>query len=166
MSYAFNWPFWLQEINNTKSLTLNNTNGNVSLFTVTGHILIWRLEGVVTTVLSSNITGFIFNCTSGASGTINIGGTQTLSSGQVGSAYCLDGSVTTGDVYLRNAGQVNQNTSTGNRAICGVGPITGQTQCTVNFHYATTNTPASGAMKFNMIWSPYIPGTAPVVVAA
>lgn len=145
----------------TKSLTTNanNTTANAPLFTITGTVLIKALYGVVTTVLSSNQTAAFWQIDDQtATPDISLATGTTISSASVGSLLLR---TSTAGVALTlanaSAGRVTD-------IVAATAPDvfmpfvitqkTGAITTTLNFSYATTNAPATGAISFFANWLP------------
>jgi hypothetical protein len=145
----------------TKSSTLSasNTTASNSLFSITGTVLVKSLYGIVTTVLSSNITAAYWEINDQtASPDI------TLSSGTALSSFAV------GSVLLRRSVASVALTGTNSSAGAVLDPVdatapdlfmpfaveqkTASVLTTIDFTYSTTNTPATGVIKFYAGWLP------------
>lgn len=144
------------------TLSASNTTAAVPLFTVVGSVQVLALYGVVTTALSSNITAAYWRQNDGtAQQAISLATGTTLSSFAVGStivrrslvSVALAGTSTaTGTVTDPIAA-----TAPGSFMPFILAQKTGGVTTNVEFVYTTTNTPASGAIKFYIGWVPLTP---------
>lgn len=145
----------------TKELTLsaNNTTANVPIFTVTGAVEFIGIWGIVTTALSSAITAAYLQINDQTS-TPDI----TLATGTTLSSFAV------GSLITRRSLVSVAVTGTNSSAGAVVDPIAatapsffmpfavvqkaGGILTQIEFVYTTTNTPASGAIKWYARWFP------------
>lgn len=143
-----------------KSITLSGNNATVRhlLWTVTGIVEIGVLFGVVTTILSSNVTTCYWSEYDSTSDTIITSNTGvTMSSFDVNSMITKNVSLTSSLADAQNGSTnpiaVDFGAGIGFPGRCQVQKKTGATT-SVAWLYSTTNTPASGAIKFYAHWRP------------
>lgn len=146
-------PIWLNglSVNNTITLSANNTTAAVPVFRITGTINVIALYGIVTTVLSSNITAAYWRLndqSAQANITLNTG--TTLSSAAAGSAIVKKGLATAALSFLSSAtGVVSEPTTLETMYFSPFVLVKKPAANTdIEFVYTTTNTPASGAIQF------------------
>lgn len=145
----------------SKSLTTNanNTTSKNPLFTVTGVVLIKALYGIVTTTLSSNQTAAYWEIDDQtATPDISLASGTTISNAAVGSML-LRLSVAGVALTLADAaaGRVTDPVAATAPDMFMPFIVTqkvGGITTTINFSYATTNTPATGAISFFASWLP------------
>lgn len=155
----------------TTSLTTNanNTTANAPLFTVTGVVLVKALYGIVTTVLSSNQTAAFWQIDDQtATPDISLASGTTISSAAVGSML-LRLSVAGVALTLADAAAGRVTDPVAATAPDMFMPFivtqkTGSITTTINFSYATTNAPATGAIQFFAQWLPLSSGATLVAV--
>jgi hypothetical protein len=145
----------------TKSLTLsaNNTTANVPIFTVTGSVEIIGLYGVVTTALSSNITAAYLQINDQtATPDISLASGTTLSSFTVGSLVARTSVAGVAVVGANaSAGRVTDPVAATAPSLLmpfGITQKDGGILTQIEFVYSTTNTPASGVIKWYARWFP------------
>jgi hypothetical protein len=133
-------------------LTANNTTASNILFRVTGSVEIRGLWGVVTTVLSSNITAAHYRINDQtAQPAISLASGTTLSSAAVGSVITRDRLAATALTFINSsAGRVTEASAVNLQFFSPfvITQKTGGVQTDVEFRYSTTNTPATGAVQF------------------
>lgn len=140
-----------QIASNSQSLIANNTTASNTIFTITGTVEIRALWGVVTTVLSSNITAAFFRLNDGTNTpAITVATGTTLSSAAVGSVITKAG-LASAALSLINSSQsrVTEPTTLETTYFSPfiATALPGATT-NIEFRYTTTNTPATGAITF------------------
>lgn len=138
----------------TKSITLsgNNTTVNVPIFSITGTVEVVALYGIVTTVLGANHTASAFrlNDQTAQIYLTAVGGTD-ISAAPVGSMIIKNVLVATA-VTLKSAsaGAILEPTTVNQNIFSPVilQQKTGGVETDIEYHYATTDTPTSGAIEF------------------
>ncbi len=142
----------------TQSLSANNTTASVPIFTVTGTVEIRGLWGVVTTVLSSNITAAYYRLNDQtAQPAISLATGTTLSSAAVGSIISRGRLAATALAFIDTAaGRVTEASAVNLQYFSPflLTQKTGGIKSDVEFTYTTTNTPATGAIQFFIKWLP------------
>lgn len=139
------------------TLIVNNTTGSVVMFTVTGTVRIHALWGEVTTVLSSNVTAAhlrLNDQTATVDVTLNTG--VTLSAAGVGSVIYKENLAAAALIYKSNAaGFFDESTPAGQLDFTPfiLGKKTAAVT-TLDLRYTTTNTPATGVIQWNALWTP------------
>jgi hypothetical protein len=141
----------------SKTLSANNTTANVAIFGITGTVLVRGLWGIVTTVLSSNITAAFWRLndqTAQIALTLNTG--TTLSSAAAGSLIIKAGLVGASLTLKSNAAGAVLEPTTLETTVESPIILVKKTGATTNieFTYTTTNTPASGAIQFFLRYVP------------
>lgn len=138
----------------TTTLNVNNTTGSLVAFTITGSIEAY-IYGVVTTVLSSNVTAAHLRLNDQSATvdiTLNTG--VALSSAPVGSIIARTGLVASA-LTLKSAaaGAFQDAASAGNGVLTPfiVTKKSGATT-TIDFRYTTTNAPSTGAIQWFLVW--------------
>lgn len=148
----------------SKSQTLSGNNATVAtaLFSITGIVEVLRMWGVVTTVLGSNVTAAAYrlnDSTAQSDITLNTG--STLSSFSAGSGFYKRGLSTTALTVI-SASQERVNDPSAANASEYTSVIltqkTGSVTTNIEFVYATTNTPTSGAIQHFIEWRPLSAG--------
>lgn len=144
---------------NSQTLSANNTTATTALFSVTGTVLFNALYGIVTTVLSSNITAAYYEIADQtATPDITLASGTALSAATVGSMISRT-SVAGVAIVLSNAsaGRVQDPvaaTAPGFFMPFAVVQKTAAVLTTVNFNYTTTNAPATGVIQHSVCWIP------------
>lgn len=130
----------------------NNNTYNIPIFKVTGTIELRSLYGIVTTVLGANHTASAFrlNDQTAQIYLTAVGGTD-ISAAPVGSMIIKNVLVATAITLKSAAAGAILEPTTVNQDIFS--PImlmqkTGGVETDIEYHYATTDTPTSGAMTF------------------
>lgn len=137
----------------TKDLTLTGSNETVvaPIFTITGAVMLTRLWGVVTTNLGSNHTAasWRLNDQTAQVYLTAVGGTA-LSSIKAGSVIVKDKLVAVALTKLDNVAGVVSESATAGIAIFSPVVVVKKTAATtqIEYRYATTQTPTTGAIKF------------------
>lgn len=156
-------PFGMGNIRETrKSITLsaNNTTARVDVFQFVGTVLIHRIWAEVTTVISANHTAnFLQTDDATAQVAITASG-ATLSGLAVGTVIYKEGLAATALTLLNNAAA-----RVGEPPVaCEMpfSPFTVTQKTAVASHiemsYATTDTPATGALLWHALWEPLTAG--------
>lgn len=143
-----------------KSLTLNvnNTTGSLSVFTVTGSVLIQSIWGEVRTAISSNHTAGHLR-TNDQTATIDITEAATgitLSSLAVGTIIYKESLAAVALKLLDNvAAKMEEPASAGQPAMSPFVVVkkTG-VATTIDYRYTTTNAPSSGVIRWGALWFP------------
>lgn len=145
----------------TKELTLSasNATANVPIFTVTGSVEFIGLYGIVTTALSSNITAAYLQINDQtATPDISLASGTTLSSFAAGSLFAR---ISTAGVAMAaqnaSAGRVTDPVAATAPSLLMPFAVTQKTAgvlTQVEFVYSTTNTPATGVIKWYARWFP------------
>ena len=136
-----------------KSITLdaNNTTKSHDVFKITGSVRVLGLEGVVTTVLDSNVTAAHLRMDDGTNQVaVTLATGTTLSSAAIDSLITHDGD-NTAAVTLTTSAQVRRVAGTFSEYIL---MAKNGTDSHLEFRYTTTNTPTSGVVKWTLIWVP------------
>lgn len=143
----------------TEPVTFSGSNAtvNIPIFTITGTVMVNALYGVVTTVLGANHTAAAWRLNDQAAQVYitAIGGVD-ISALAAGTVLAKSGLKAAAAVKIDNAaGAVTEPTTleTIYFSPCLLTKKTGaSTQ--IEYHYATTDTPTSGAMTFYCSWIP------------
>lgn len=136
-----------------QAVSLNNTTGSYSLWTVTGAIFIIALWGEVVTALSADHTsaGFRVVKNAGVTNLTTLAG--TLSAAPVGSVLMISVNNGAPGVTIRDQVRIVSGSNSLHQSYL-INTITGQTNCTIEYRYTTTDAPSSGTFNFYMYWSP------------
>lgn len=142
----------------TTTLILNNTTGSNLLFSVIGSIEVRGLYGVVTTVLSANVTTAFFRLNDQtAQPAISLATGTTLSTASVGSVISRGRLAATALAFIdASAGRVTESSAV-NLQYFSPFVITQKTagvKTDIEFRYSTTDAPSSGAIQFFLRWLP------------
>lgn len=152
-----------QIVSSSKTLTGNNTTVATAVFTITGVVEVLRIWGVVTTVLGSNVTAAAYRLNdSTAQSDITLSTGSTLSSFSVGSAFYKRGLSTTAlTIVSASQERVNDPSAANTPEFTSVilTQKTGSVTTNIEFVYATTNTPTSGAIQHFVEWRPLSAGS-------
>lgn len=146
-------------LSTTATLIGNNTTASNIIFRVTGSIEVLRLYGIVTTVLSSNITAAFFRTNDQtAQLDITAAAGTTLSSFSVGSLIARN-SVAAVALTGDNSSAAKVRDPVAATAPAVLMPFimvqkTAAVQTDIEFRYTTTNTPATGAIQFFLEYRP------------
>lgn len=141
----------------SQSLTASNTTANVPIFRITGSVEVRGLWGVVTTVLSSNITAAAWRLNDQtAQSDITLSTGTALSAAPVGSLIVKKGLAAAALTLLTSAQErVSEPTTLETMFFSPFVLVKKPSANTdIEFVYTTTNTPASGAIKFFLRWLP------------
>ncbi len=138
------------------TFTGDNTTVNVPIFHITGTVLINSLYGVVTTVIGANHTGGLFRLNDQTAQVAITATGVTLSGLAVGTTFIKKGLAAAAATLLDNAaGRVSEPTTLETIvpspfiAMKKTGAVTD-----IEYQYATTDTPTSGAVTFYCTWVP------------
>lgn len=133
------------------TLDASNTTKSHVLWTVTGAVEIYKLGGIVTTALGSNVTAAHWRIDDQtAQPVITAAAGTTLSSVAAGSVILKTGLAAAALTLIDNsAGRVNHGAAIADNMHCPfiVTKKTGATT-TIDFRYTTTETPTSGVIQF------------------
>lgn len=153
-------PITTVGLTSTSNATLiaNNTTASNLLFGITGSIMVNQLYGIVTTVLSSNVTAAFYRQNDQtAQVDISASSGTTLSSAAVGSVIMRKALAATALTFINSsAGRITESSAV-NLGFFSPFVLTQKTagvQTDVEFRYTTTNTPATGVVQFFMVWLP------------
>ncbi len=142
----------------TKSITFtgDNTTVDVPIFTITGTVLVNALYGVVTTTIGSNHTAGLFRLNDQTAQVAITATGVTLSSLLAGTTFIKKGLAAAAAVLLDNAaGRISEPTTLETIypgcfvAMKKTGALT-----QIEYEYATTNSPTTGAVTFYCSWVP------------
>ena len=141
---------------NTKVLTASNTTANVPIFSVTGTVEILGLYGVVSTTIGVNHTAGLFRLNDQTAQVAITASGVTLSGLAVGTTFVKKGLAAAAAALLDNAaGRVSEPTTLETSyfspfvAMKKTGAVTN-----IEYEYATTDTPTTGAITFFVNWIP------------
>lgn len=142
-----------------KSMTLNvnNTTGSIVMFTVTGSVLIHRLWGEVTTVISANHTvGHIRTNDQTATVDLSNATGATLSALAVGTMIYRKGVLATALLIDNNAAGAIEDANAAGDLVFSPFIVTKKTGAvtTIDYRYATTDAPSSGVILWTAEWEP------------
>jgi len=141
----------------TQSLTANNTTASIPLFGITGTVLVRALWGVVTTVLSSNVTAAFWRLNDQtAQIALTAAGGTTLSAAPVGSLIMKTGLVAAALTLKSSAAGAILEPTTLETVVESPIILTkkGAAATNIEFTYTSTNTPATGALQFFLRYVP------------
>lgn len=135
----------------------SNTTGTETLFTLTGSVLLHKIWGVVSTVIGANHTGGLLRLNdSGAQVNISASG-ATLSGLAVGTTIQKSGLVATALSINNNVQCAIEEGATAGNGVFSPIVLTKKTGAAtvLEYLYATTDTPTSGAVTWLAEWEPY-----------
>ena len=138
------------------TFTGNNTTVNVPIFHITGTVMINALYGVVSTTIGANHTGGLWRLNDQTAQVAITATGATLSGLAVGTTIVKKGLAATATALLDNAaGRVSEPTTLETIYFSPFIAMkkTGATT-DIEYQYATTDTPTSGAMIFYCSWIP------------
>lgn len=141
------------------TLSASNTTASTPLFTLTGAVEVLQLYGIVTTLLSSNVTaGYLRTNDQTAQVDITLATGTTLSDFKVGS-FLTRRSIASVALYGTStvSAKVTDPVAATAPDVCMpvvISQKTGGVLTQVEFTYTTTNTPASGAITWYARWVP------------
>lgn len=142
----------------SSTLSASNTTASNIIFRLTGSVQVLALYGVVTTVLSSNITAAHYRLNDQtAQPVISAASGTTLSSAAVGSVIVRKALAATALTFIDSAAaRISESSavSLGYYSPFILAQKTGGIQTDIEFTYTTTNTPASGVIQFFLKWLP------------
>ena len=140
------------KVTTSKTLTTNNTTGFYPLFRVIGSVKIVALFGVVTTVMSANMTNAHFRLNDQtATLPLTKTTTATMSLMPVGSMIAKrDLAANAAVVKSAAAGAIYEPTVIAEESFSGVDIMqkTGGINTDIEYGYTTTDAPSSGAIQF------------------
>lgn len=143
----------------SKVLTGNNTTVAVPIFTVTGMIEVRGIWATVTTVLGANHTASAFRLNDGSNTpAITLSTGTDISAAPVGSDVVKKGLAAAAVTYLKSdQARVSEPTTLETIFFSNfVIDANGAATTNVEYVYATTDAPTSGAMTFYMRWLPLL----------
>ncbi len=138
------------------TFTGNNTTVDSPIFTITGTVLINALYGVVSTTIGANHTGGLFRLNDQTAQVAITATGLTLSGLAVGTTVVKKGLAAAAAALLDNAaGRVSEPTTLETLYFSPFVAMkkTGATT-QIEYEYATTDTPTSGAVTFYCSWVP------------
>lgn len=142
----------------SSTLSASNTTASNIIFNLTGSIQVLALYGVVTTVLSSNITAAFWRLNDQtAQPDISLSTGTTLSSAAVGSVITRKALAATALTFINSSAARITESSAVNLGFFSPFVLTQKTagvQTDIEFRYTTTNTPATGVIQFFLKWLP------------
>lgn len=142
-----------------KSATINanNTTASISLFRVTGSVLVKALYGIVTVGLSANHTAAHWRLSDGTNTpAITLATGTTLSSAGVGSKI-VRSALSTSALALQQSDQVRLLDPSSTPSPTFVSFQVTQKNATnsdIEYRYTTTDAPASGEVLFRLVYTP------------
>jgi hypothetical protein len=143
-----------------KSLTLaaSGETANVTLFTVTGAVLIHGIWGVVTTVIGANHThGFLQLADGTATPDLTEAGTGiTLSALKAGTLFYKESLAAVALKLVDNAAAAVEEPAAAGTTAMSPFVVVKKTAATttINYSYQTTDEPTSGVIQFFVSWEP------------
>lgn len=144
-------------VTNSITFTGNNNTFNIPIFHITGAVIVTGLWGVVTTVLGANHTAAAYRLNDQTSQIYitAIGGVD-ISALATGTVIIKKGVVATAITKLDNvAGVVSEAAALETPYLTPVVLVKKTGAVTdIEYHYATTDTPTSGAMQHFVTWYP------------
>lgn len=146
---------------NSKTFVGNNATVFVPIFGITGNVRIFELYMVVTTVLGANHTGSMFRANDQTM-QLALASTSSvaLSGAPAGSmAISLGYSGSQAGAVVNTTGGIKQPASTGTTLFSDFIMLQKSgTATNIEYGYATTDAPTSGAAEFFIIWEPLSAG--------
>lgn len=139
------------------TFTGSNATVNTPLFHITGTVMIYQIWGVVTTVLGANHTAAAWRLNDQTSQVyITAVGGVDISALAAGTCIVKKGLVAAAAVKLDNAAGVVSEPTTLETDYFSPCVLVKKTAATtdIEYHYATTDTPTSGAMTHFVNWYP------------
>lgn len=141
----------------TKTLSANNTTANVSIFRITGSIE-GRIYGLVTTTIGVNHTGAYFRLNDQSAQTdITLSTVGVTLSGFLAGAIIAKTALaaTLATIKNSNVGQFYESATAGIPLLSSFF-ITKKNGANtdIEYHYATTDAPTTGAIQFFLEWIP------------
>lgn len=156
-AFIFNQSPVTNVLNNSKTLSGNNTTVAVPIFGLTGTVIVTQLYGIVTTVLGSNHTAAYFRLNDQtAQVSITASSGVTLSSLAAGSWFGKTGLAAAAATAKTNAAGAILEPTTLETLIPSPFMLVKKTGATTNIEYVytTTNTPTSGVIQFFVQYQP------------
>lgn len=140
----------------SKTLTANNTTGNVPIFTVTGQVEITALYGIITTVLGNNTVAFWRTNDGSTQNAITVATGTALTNAIAGGMISKKAGVATAlTLTAGTSGQVIESATAGATYFQDFVIIANPSATTnIEFVYTTTDTPTTGAITFYIRWVP------------
>lgn len=141
---------------NTISLTANNTTANVPVFTITGTVMVTGLWGVVTTTIGANHTGGLFRLNDQTATVAITASGVTLSALLPGTTFAKMGlAAAAATLFNNSAGRIGEPTTLETLVFSPFLAVKKTAAATnIEYQYATTDTPTSGAIQFFCQWVP------------
>lgn len=143
-------------ISNVQTLSGSNTTVNTAIFTITGTIEVRGLWGIVTTVIGANHTAGLYRLNDQTAQPAITASGVTLSGLAAGTTFTKKGLAAAALTLLDNAaGRVSEPTTLETTyfspfvAMKKTGALT-----QIEYSYATTDTPTSGALTHYLRWLP------------
>ncbi len=138
------------------TFTGNNTTVNTPIFHITGTVLINALYGVVTTIIGANHTGGLFRLNDQTAQVAITATGVTLSGLAVGTTFVKKGVAASAAALLDNAaGRVSEPTTLETLYFSPFVAMKKTAAVTdIEYQYATTDQPTSGAVTFYCAWVP------------
>jgi len=147
----------LRQITKSMPLTVSNATGSIVAFTVTGTVAIYALWAEVTTAISSNHTaGFLRLNDQTATIDITLNTGIVLSSLLPGTIIYKESLTAVALNLLSNANAFFEEPASAGQPFASpfiVGKKTAAVT-TIDYRYATTNTPSTGALLWNALYLP------------
>lgn len=146
---------------NSKILSGNNTTVAVPIFTVTGMVQILGIWATVTTVLGTNHTASAFRLNDGTNTpAITLSTGTDISAAPVGSDIVKKGLAAAAVTYLKSdQARISEPTTLETTYFSPfVIDANGTVTTNIEYVYATTDAPTSGAMQFFIRWLPLTVG--------
>lgn len=146
---------------NSKTLSANNTTANVGLWSWTGSIRVFKLYGIVTTVLGANQTACYWNVYDQSTRTaLTAAAGTTISAAGVGGMIAKLGLKATALNYANSSGIVIVEPTTLETLTFEDFSLVANNGATseIDFTYTTTDAPTSGAIQFFLEWMPLSSG--------
>ena len=148
----------LREATAAVTCNVNNTTGSKTVFTVTGSVLIYAMWGEITTVISSNhTTGHLRLNDQTATIDITEAATGIALSALLAGTIIYKESLTAVALQKKdNAVGAFEEPATAGIPSMSPFVVTKKSGAatTIDYRYATTNTPSSGVITFHALWIP------------
>lgn len=156
-NYILNASVIPRESVKATTMIVNNTTGSVTMYTLTGTVVLLELWGEVTTVISANHTaGFVelYDATASPDVTLNTGITlSALLAGTMVTRFGLAGAALT---LKNNAAGTIQDPTTLQTSVFTPIILQKKTAATtiLRYTYSTTDAPSSGVITWHAVWRP------------
>lgn len=151
-------PVQIGGVVSRKSQTLsgNNTTVNTPIFRITGTVQVVALYAVVTTTIGANHTGGLYRLNDQTAQVAITASGATLSGLAVGTTIVKKGLAAAALTVLDNAaGRVSEPTTLETAYFSPFTVIKKTAANTdIEYQYATTDTPTSGALQHYLVWMP------------